>query len=149
MKATIALGSNLGHSEAILQSAISSLAEIMELTAVSTFHSTAPVGGPAQPDYLNAVLIGECEWEPLVLLAKLQAIEAQAGRVRDVRWGPRTLDLDLITYGELLLDHPQLIVPHPRAHERGFVLLPWLEIDPHAQIPGRGRVADLLADLEV
>ena len=145
MKVVIALGSNLGEPEIILQGAIASLNQLLSVTAVSTFHRTAPVGGPVQPDYLNAVLVGDCtNLSAVELLHQLQAIEAEAGRTREVRWGPRTLDLDLILFGDQVMQTPELTLPHPRAHERTFVLEPWSEIDPDASIPGKGSVQDLL-----
>jgi 2-amino-4-hydroxy-6-hydroxymethyldihydropteridine diphosphokinase len=140
MKVVIALGSNLGDREATLIEAINQLATIITVLKVSTFHETAPVGGPEQPDYLNAVLIGESELEPAELLRKMQEIELSAGRQRIERWGARTLDLDLITAGDLVLESELLTLPHPRAHERRFVLDPWLEIDSKAYLPGFGEV---------
>lgn len=140
MKVVIALGSNLGDREATLIEAINQLATIITVLNVSTFHETAPVGGPEQPDYLNAVLIGESELEPPELLRKMQEIELSAGRQRIERWGARTLDLDLITAGDLVLESEFLTLPHPRAHKRRFVLDPWLEIDSEAYLPGFGEV---------
>jgi len=140
MKVVIALGSNLGDREATLIEAINQLATIITVLKVSTFHETAPVGGPEQPDYLNAVLIGESELEPAELLRKMQEIELAAGRQRIERWGARTLDLDLIAADDLVIESEFLTLPHPRAHERRFVLDPWLEIDSEAYLPGFGEV---------
>lgn len=140
MKVVIALGSNLGDRESTLHDAVSKLGEIITVEKVSTFHETAPVGGPEQPDYLNAVLIGESDIDPAMLLEKMQDIEAAAGRERVQRWGARTLDLDLIVAGDLIIDSDFLTLPHPRAHERRFVLDPWLEIDDQAYLPGFGEV---------
>jgi 2-amino-4-hydroxy-6-hydroxymethyldihydropteridine diphosphokinase len=140
MKVVIALGSNLGDREATLIDAINQLAAIINVVRVSTFHETAPVGGPEQPDYLNAVLIGESELEPTVLLRKMQEIELAAGRQRIERWGARTLDLDLIAADDLVIESEFLTLPHPHAHERRFVLDPWLEIDSEAYLPGFGEV---------
>jgi 2-amino-4-hydroxy-6-hydroxymethyldihydropteridine diphosphokinase len=140
MKVVIALGSNLGDREATLIDAINQLATIISVIKVSTFHETAPVGGPEQPDYLNAVLIGESELAPADLLSKMQEIESAAGRQRMERWGARTLDLDLITAGDLVVESEFLTLPHPHAHERRFVLDPWLEIDSEAYLPGLGKV---------
>lgn len=140
MKVVIALGSNLGDREATLIDAINQLAAIITVVKVSTFHETAPVGGPEQPDYLNAVLIGESELEPTVLLRKMQEIELAAGRQRIERWGARTLDLDLIAADDLVIESEFLTLPHPHAHERRFVLDPWLEIDSEAYLPGFGEV---------
>lgn len=140
MKVVIALGSNLGDREQILHAAIDELKKVVTVLKVSQFLETEPVGGPEQPDYLNAVLIGESELEPVDLLAKMQEIELAAGRERIEHWGPRTLDLDLITADEIIMNTNVLTLPHPRAHERRFVLDPWLEIDPRAYLPGIGEV---------
>ncbi len=150
MRAVLSLGSNLGDSEAILSSAAEALNEVGEVVALSNFLINRPVGGPPQPDYLNAILILETELDPEELLRVCQAIEGVFGRTRgnnDVRWGPRTLDIDLITCGELVQESELLTLPHPRAAERFFVLAPWLEIDAQAHLPGVGPVADLLANL--
>jgi len=149
MKIVLALGSNLGDRKSNIDQAISELEKIIEITHLSTMHETAPVGGPKQGDYLNSVLIGESELDPHELLALTSKIETKLGRVRDVRNGPRTVDIDLIVFGELRINTPDLEIPHPRAHEREFVLAPWLEIDPDAQIPGRSSVAKILAELAV
>src|SRR5690606_32326097 len=97
------------------------------------------------PRYLNGVALVRTRLAPSVLLGMLHAIEARHGRERRERWGARTLDLDLIAYGDVVSEDEALILPHPRAHERDFVLAPWLQVDPDAVLPGRGRVADLLA----
>jgi len=140
MKVVIALGSNLGDRKVTLDSAVEALRQIITVTKVSRYIETDPVGGPEQPDYLNAVLIGESDLEPTDLLLKMQAIELAAGRERLERWGARTLDLDLIVAGDLVMDTELLTLPHPRAHERRFVLDPWLEVDPQAILPGFGEV---------
>jgi 2-amino-4-hydroxy-6-hydroxymethyldihydropteridine diphosphokinase len=144
MKAVIALGSNLGNRELNIDSAIAELAKIIEITHLSTNHETDPVGGPEQPKYLNAIAIAEAELEPEELLTVMLDIENKLGRKREVHWGPRTLDLDLITYGDEVIDSEFLVLPHPRAHERRFVLEPWLEIEPDAYIPGIGKVERIL-----
>ena len=145
----LALGSNLGDRLAHLQAGVDLLTSGPELTAaaVSPVYQTAPVGGPPQPDYLNAVLTARTQLSPAGLLALGQAAERAAHRVRRQRFGPRTLDVDVIAYGDEISAGPQLILPHPRAHERAFVLVPWLDLDPRAQLPGRGAVAGLLAAL--
>src|SRR6185312_11199299 len=102
-----------------------------------------PVGGPEQDPYLNAVALVSAT-NPRRLLRQAQAIEAARDRVRAERWGPRTLDVDLLDVGGLVLDSPELTLPHPRAGERAFVLVPWLAVSPEAVVPGAGRVADLL-----
>lgn len=144
MKAVIALGSNLGNRELNIDSAISELAKVMEITHLSTNHETDPVGGPEQPKYLNAILIAESHLDPHELLIAMLEIENKLGRKREIHWGPRTIDLDLIVFGEEIIDSDVLVLPHPRAHERRFVLEPWLEIDPTAQIPGFGRIESIL-----
>lgn len=148
MKIVIALGSNMGDSNSHLHHAIDLLGQSVEIVKVSSFFKTAPVGGPPQDDYLNAVLIAESAIDPLDLLVLLQEIEALSGRVREVPWGPRTLDLDLISYGDLEIHEPHLDIPHPRAHERTFVLEPWLEIDPLADLVGHGPIRELLAQIK-
>jgi dihydroneopterin aldolase/2-amino-4-hydroxy-6-hydroxymethyldihydropteridine diphosphokinase len=143
----IALGSNLGDRLGHLQGAVDALAGTPRLTvaAVSPVYQTAPVGGPAQPDYYNAALTARTVLSPHALLARCQQVETAFGRVRAETWGPRTLDLDIIVYGDLVTEEPGLTLPHPRAGERAFVLAPWHAIDPEAVLPGRGSVADLLA----
>jgi len=145
----LALGSNLGDRLANLQGAVDALgaAPGLDDVAVSPVYETAPVGGPPQPDYLNAVLVAATSLAPRAVLDLGQAAEAARGRVRGPRWGPRTLDVDVIVYGSEIRDDPDLTLPHPRAHERAFVLAPWHDVDPGAVIPGQGRVADLLAAL--
>jgi len=147
MKVVIALGSNLGNREENIELSVAELNKIIDVTHLSTLYETDPVGGPQQPDYLNAVLIGESELAPQELLKAALSIESELGRVREVHWGARTIDIDLIVLGELLISSPELEIPHPRAHQRAFVLEPWLEIDPSAQIPGYGSVAQLLSAL--
>jgi 2-amino-4-hydroxy-6-hydroxymethyldihydropteridine diphosphokinase len=147
VKYVVALGSNLGDRESILHSAIESIRSFSDIKAVSSFYDTAPVGGPDQPNYLNAVLITFAELSPEVFLSKLQDIENSAGRTREVRWGARTLDLDVITAGGVIQESEFLTLPHPRAHERTFVLAPWLEIEPEAELPGLGSAQSLFAGL--
>ena len=142
-RVVLALGANLGDPYAQLVRALRLLAahEEWQTTAVSSVWQTRPVGGPhGQPDYLNAVALARVPFGPRTVLGLLHVVEAAADRVRDQRWGPRTLDLDLVGYDDLVLDEPGLTLPHPRAHERGFVVQPWLEVDPGATLPGRGRV---------
>ena len=148
-RVTIALGSNLGNRLENLQGGLDALFDApgLDLVAVSPVYQTAPVGGPQQPDYLNAVLIATTTLPAHAVLERCHGVEAVFGRVRDEVWGPRTLDLDIIVYGDVVSDDPELTLPHPRAHERAFVLAPWLEIDPAACIPGRGQAAELLGRL--
>ena len=116
--------------------------------AVSAIFETAPVGGPPQPDFYNAVVIVETALSAVELLELAHRLESAAGRVRVEHWGPRTLDVDVLAYDALRSDDPQLTLPHPRAHERAFVLLPWLDVDPDAYVEGVGKVADLMATID-
>ena len=149
-RVVLALGSNLGDRLGTLQGCVQAIGQLpdTEVLAISPVYETIPVGGPAQLDYLNAVLIGATGLRPRELLEAAHRIEADFGRVRAERFGPRTLDIDIISYaGEVSAD-PVLTLPHPRAHERAFVLAPWHDIDPRAELPGRGAVGDLLAALD-
>jgi 2-amino-4-hydroxy-6-hydroxymethyldihydropteridine diphosphokinase len=143
----LALGSNLGDRQDILQGAVDAIVGLpgMRVTAVSPVYETVPVGGPAQPDYLNAIVLADAERPARELLDRLHEIEAAFDRVRVVRWGPRTLDIDVVDFGGERSDDPELTLPHPRAHERAFVLGPWRDVDPDAALPGHGPVAELLA----
>ena len=149
MKAVISLGANIGDAIANLDLAVGLLREATEVITVSSYSQTKPVGGPEQPDYLNAVAIIESELPAKDLLAVLNGIETAMGRTREIHWGPRVIDLDLIQYGGLLVNDEKLTLPHPRAHERRFVLAPWFEIEPEAVLLTHGRISDLLkTDLE-
>jgi 2-amino-4-hydroxy-6-hydroxymethyldihydropteridine diphosphokinase len=151
MKATVGLGSNMGDRLANLQFAIDSLSSTVgtQVHSISPIYETDPVGGPAQDDYLNAVVVLKTILSPEQLLAATQAIELAAHRERGEHWGPRTLDLDLLAMDDLTLNSPNLVLPHPRAHERGFVLLPWSMLDPDYLIPGHRCVSELLAEVDV
>jgi 2-amino-4-hydroxy-6-hydroxymethyldihydropteridine diphosphokinase len=152
-RAVIAFGANLGERETTIASALTELDahEAIDVVQVSPLLETVAVraDGPdaSHPSYLNGVAIVETSLTPHAVLAVLHDIESAHGRVRTERWGDRTLDLDLIVHGEHVEDG-NLVVPHPRAHERRFVLEPWLDIDPDAVIPGRGRVSELLERME-
>lgn len=148
MKAVIALGANIGNPQEQMDLAVALLKESLEVSAVSSYFTTAPVGGPAQPDYLNAVCIAESELPAADLLGLLHGIEKALGRERIEHWGPRTIDLDLIQYGSLLSYADELLLPHPRAHERRFVLEPWAEIEPDAILLTHGKISDLLEQLQ-
>ena len=147
MKAVVALGANIGNPSEQMDLAIAMLKEATDVIAVSTYYITKPVGGPEQPDYINAVCILESDLPALDLLSLLQGIEKSLGRERLERWGPRTIDLDLIQYGSLLSKAEELELPHPRAHERRFVLEPWHEIEPDAVLLTHGKISELLAQL--
>ena len=149
MKAVISIGANIGDPKANLDLAVALLREATDVIAVSSYLQTKPVGGPEQPDYLNAVAIVESDLPAKDLLALLHGIETAMGRTREIHWGPRVIDLDLIQYGGLLVQDEKLTLPHPRAHERRFVLAPWFEIEPEAILLTHGRISDLLnTDLE-
>lgn len=149
--AVFAVGSNLGDRAEYLQSAVDALASTPDviIVDVSPVYETVAVGAPAgSPDFLNLVVVTETTQPARVLLERAHAIEAAHGRVREEVNGPRTLDVDLIIVGRAVNNSPELTLPHPRAHERAFVLAPWADIDPRGEIPGRGRVVDLLAGVD-
>jgi 2-amino-4-hydroxy-6-hydroxymethyldihydropteridine diphosphokinase len=148
-RAVIGLGANLGDPAGQLRAATEALARLPDtrVVKVSSLYRTAPVGHAAQPDFLNAAVAIDTALEPRALLAGLLAIEAAAGRERTYKDAPRTLDLDVLLYGDRTIDEPGLAVPHPRLHERAFALAPLVEIEPDAAVPGHGRAADLLAAL--
>lgn len=149
----LSIGSNLGDRESILRDAVVAIAAIdgVEVTAASTIIETAAVKlhgvDATAPSYLNAAVTLRTRLDARALLSALQRIELDQGRVRDERWGNRTLDVDIVTIGDETIDEPGLTVPHPRAAERVFVLAPWLELDSDPTLPGHGAVSDLLAQL--
>jgi 2-amino-4-hydroxy-6-hydroxymethyldihydropteridine diphosphokinase/dihydroneopterin aldolase/2-amino-4-hydroxy-6-hydroxymethyldihydropteridine diphosphokinase len=151
--AVVALGSNLGDTSATLDEALADIRalplvhRVTSSTVISSVAITLDGPDPDKPRYANAVALVDTDLAPTVLLSALNEIEARHGRVRDVRWGDRTLDLDIIAYGDVMSADPRLTLPHPRAHERDFVLDPWLELAPDAVLPGRGAVADLRQEL--
>jgi 2-amino-4-hydroxy-6-hydroxymethyldihydropteridine diphosphokinase len=150
-RAVLSLGANLGDRAGTLRAALAALAE-QGLVARSTLYETPPWGPVEQPPYLNAVAVVRGDRDAAGWLALAHQLEQAAGRTREVRWGARTLDVDVVTVtGEdgtpVVTDDPELTLPHPRAHLRAFVLVPWLALDPAATLPGRGRVADLVAAL--
>jgi 2-amino-4-hydroxy-6-hydroxymethyldihydropteridine diphosphokinase len=147
MKAVVALGANIGNPQEQMDLAIAMLKESTDVTAISSYYSTKPVGGPEQPDYINAVCTLESDLPALDLLSLLHGIEKSLGRERREKWGPRTIDLDLIQYGSLLSKAEELELPHPRAYERRFVLEPWHEIEPDAVLITHGKISELLAQL--
>ena len=147
MRAVVALGANLDEPRKAIELAIELLKQSTDVIAISSMYETAPVGGPEQDNYINAVVTLDSELPAADLLALLHGIEKSMGRVRDERWGPRVIDLDLIQYGTLLSMSEELTLPHPRAHERRFVLEPWHEIDVDAILLTHGRVDQLLEQL--
>jgi 2-amino-4-hydroxy-6-hydroxymethyldihydropteridine diphosphokinase len=146
MTAVVCLGSNLGDRLARLRCGLEVLAQQVAVTAVSPVYETAPVGVTEQPAFLNVVALVDSS-DPEVVFAAAQAAEQSQGRLRSARWGARTLDVDVISVDSRVTDDPRLTLPHPRAHERRFVLVPWLAVDPNAEIPMRGSVRALLAAL--
>ncbi|HJV27213.1 MAG TPA: 2-amino-4-hydroxy-6-hydroxymethyldihydropteridine diphosphokinase [Aromatoleum sp.] len=146
VRAHIALGANLGDPVAALETAFAALGSLPDtrLVARSSVYRTAPVGVAGQPDYFNAVAAIDTELPATVLLDALLELERRQGRTREYHLAPRTLDLDLLLYGDECIDEPDLVVPHPRMHLRAFTLVPLAEIAPDLVIPGRGPIADLL-----
>ena len=149
MRAIVALGSNLGDRFEYLQKAVNEInsEEEIEISKISSVYETLPVGGPEQGNYLNAVISLVTELEADELLFKLLLIELNLGRQREIAWGPRTIDLDLIWFENQTINLDNLVLPHPRAHERGFVIKPWLEIEPDARI-GNTEIKEFLKDLD-
>ena len=148
--AYVGLGANIGPREITLLRAVDLLAETegVEVRAVSQLRETEPVGVVDQPLFLNGAVVLNTSLSPRELLDRLLEIERELGRVRDVRWGPRVVDLDLLVYGDLQIDEPGLRVPHPRLHERRFALEPLTELDLELDVPGLGRVENALAALD-
>jgi 2-amino-4-hydroxy-6-hydroxymethyldihydropteridine diphosphokinase len=144
-RAVLSLGANLGDRRATLDAAVAALRESLTVDAVSPYYETAPVGVDPQPEFLNAVVLVSTDLSPRDLVELGQGLERAAGRVPQPRGRARPLDVDVIAYDDLVSDDPVATVPHPRAWQRAFVLRPWLDVDPDAVVPGRGRVADLLA----
>lgn len=153
VQACIGLGANLGDAADTLRRAVEALArhEGVVVRAVSRFYRTPAWGKEDQPDFINAVALLETSLAPRALLERLLTVEAEFGRHRPSgeRWGPRTLDLDLLLYGDAVIDEPGLQVPHPHLHERAFALVPLLDVLPAARIPGRGDARDAVSVLEM
>lgn len=145
MLAYLGLGSNLADRLENLQRAVDLLDEHegLHLLRSSRVYETEPVGGPEQPDFLNAVIEVDTERSPRELLGACLEVEVAMGRIREERWGPRPIDVDLLTYGDLVLDEPDLVLPHPRMHERAFVLVPLTELCPDPPLPGDRRLASV------
>lgn len=150
-QAVLAIGSNLGERLNNVQGAVAALADTPDVTvvSVSSIYETEPVGGPADAkNFLNLVVLVDTTLTVHTLLDRCLAIEDAFGRVREQKNDPRTLDVDLVIVGDRVCSDDSLILPHPRAHERGFVLLPWMEIDIEGEIPGKGFVADLVQNVD-
>ncbi|MEU0051415.1 2-amino-4-hydroxy-6-hydroxymethyldihydropteridine diphosphokinase [Streptomyces sp. NPDC006184] len=147
--AVVSIGSNLGNRLETLQGAVDALEDTpgVRVKAVSPVYETEPwgVAPGSQPSYFNAVVVLKTTLPPDSLLERAHAVEEAFHRVRDERWGPRTLDVDIVAYADVTSDDPHLTLPHPRAHERAFVLAPWHDVDPQARLTGRGTVAELLS----
>jgi 2-amino-4-hydroxy-6-hydroxymethyldihydropteridine diphosphokinase len=145
VRAFLGLGSNLGDRLTTLQRGTDLLGERhgIRLRRSSRVYATDPIGGPEQPEYLNAVLEIETTLDPYGLLDACRVVEDALGRERVEHWGPRTIDVDVLTFGDAEIDEPDLIVPHPRMHERGFVLVPLLELDADPPLPGGRRVGSI------
>jgi len=152
-KVVYSIGSNLGDRLANLQGAVDALRDTPDIIVVdlSSVYETDAIGGPDNsPQFLNLVMVAETTLEPRTLLERAMAIEDAFGRERTgEQWGPRTLDVDLIVVGTTIRDKPDLRLPHPMAHERGFVLVPWSEVDPTGEIPGRGPIAELVGQVDL
>jgi 2-amino-4-hydroxy-6-hydroxymethyldihydropteridine diphosphokinase len=149
-RAVLSLGSNLGDREAALNAALAGLsAADVRIVAVSPAYETEYVGGSEpQPDYLNAVAVVETDKAPYDLLEVAQGVEAALGRVRVERWGPRTVDIDIVVYDDLVSEDPRLMLPHPLAADRAFVLVPWHDVEPSAALPDGRSVESMLDQLE-
>jgi 2-amino-4-hydroxy-6-hydroxymethyldihydropteridine diphosphokinase len=151
MRAYVGLGANLGPREVTILRAVDLLAaeEGVEVLELSELRETDPVGVVDQPPFLNGAVALETSLSPRELLEALLRVERELGRVRAERWGPRTIDLDLLVYGDAVVDEPGLRVPHPRLRERRFALEPLLDLEPELEIPGVGAVSDALARLDL
>jgi len=149
MKVVIALGANLGNPRKQISLAIDAIRDIVNVEKVSSLYETAPFKvSDEQPNYINAVLLGDTELQPKELIKELLSIESKLGRQRSIPKAARTIDIDIIDYEGFFMESEELTLPHPRAHERKFVLEPWAEIDPDAELLGYGPIKELLAALE-
>ncbi|MFN8184147.1 MAG: 2-amino-4-hydroxy-6-hydroxymethyldihydropteridine diphosphokinase [Candidatus Nanopelagicales bacterium] len=146
-RVALSIGANLGDRLGALQYAVAEVATLGTLLAVSDVYETDPVGGPEQPEYYNAVIVLETSQPPGEVLAAAQRAEQGRGRTREVRWGARTLDVDVLAYGRRVSADPVLTLPHPRALQRGFVMIPWAQIDPDFQLPDGRSVGEVATGL--
>ncbi len=151
-KVVYSIGSNLGDRLNNLQGAVDAIRDTPDVIVVevSSVYESAAVGGPEDsPAFLNLVILAETTLEPRTLLERAQAVEDAFGRERGEKWSPRTLDVDLVVVGTTETDQPDMKLPHPLAHERSFVLAPWVEVDPEAELPGKGRIGDLMRQIDL
>jgi 2-amino-4-hydroxy-6-hydroxymethyldihydropteridine diphosphokinase len=148
-RAVLSLGSNMGDRLAMLQGGVDALSAAGEVVTVSPVYETDPVGGPEQADFLNVVVLVDTDLDAHALLRLAHDVEARHARVRDQRWGPRTLDVDIVAIADEVHDDPDLVVPHPRAAGRSFVLVPWSAVDAEAALPDGRRVSELVERLDV
>jgi dihydroneopterin aldolase/2-amino-4-hydroxy-6-hydroxymethyldihydropteridine diphosphokinase len=146
-RVALSLGANLGDRLAALQHAVDVLSGLGDVAAVSDVYETDPVGGPEQPQYYNAVVVIDTDATPGEVLDAAHLAEQGKGRTRDVRWGPRTLDVDVLAHGSTTSEDPVLTLPHPRAVERGFVMVPWAQVDPGFELPDGRTVAHVASGL--
>ena len=144
----LSIGANLGDAETMVHQTIDQLSGILKESKASRIYQTSPVGVEDQPDFFNAVVVGEWAGTADELLESTSKLEEAAGRERVLRWGARTLDVDIITFGDQVSDDPKLTLPHPRAHERLFVLIPWIELQLDAQLIGQGDVSAIIEALQ-
>lgn len=147
-RVVLSIGANLGDAETMVHQTIHQLSEILKESKASRIYQTAPVGVEDQPEFFNAVVMGEWGGTADELLEKTSKLEEAVGRERILRWGARTLDIDIITFGDQVSDDPKLTLPHPRAHERLFVLIPWIELQPDAHLIGQGDVRGIIDALQ-
>ncbi len=144
----LSIGANLGDAETMVHQTIDQLSGILKESKASRIYQTSPVGVEDQPEFFNAVVVGEWGGTADELLERTSKLEEAAGRERDLRWGARTLDVDIITFGDEVSHDPKLTLPHPRAHERLFVLIPWIELQPDAHLIGQGDVSAIIEALQ-
>jgi len=147
-RVVLSIGANLGDAETMVQQTIDQLSGILKESKASRIYQTSPVGVEDQPDFFNAVIVGEWGGTADELLERTSKLEEAAGRERILRWGARTLDIDIIIFGDEVSAEPELTLPHPRAQERLFVLIPWVELQPDAQLIGQGDVSAIINALQ-
>ena len=144
----LSIGANLGNAETMVHQTMDQIGRILKESKASRIYQTSPVGVEDQPKFFNAVVVGEWGGTADELLERTSKLEEAAGREREIRWGARTLDIDIIIFGDEVSAEPELTLPHPRAQERLFVLIPWLEIDPDATLVGKGPVRFIADELQ-